>query len=216
MHTIRGRFNGQAIELIDDAPVGGAAYVLVTFLEGSLELAAAREQRRSVSVAMYSLDRYREPLRKGMAIEPPPIDRQRPFSVGEVMTRKIVAVPPSTNVMDAMHLMHREGITSVLVEQSSSHDWGIMTIRDVLRRIVSANRAPEQVLVGEIATRPLIYVTPETSLHDCSQLMIARNIRRAVVQQSGEPVGIISDTDIFQVVEERGWGPPPAMEDDHL
>ena len=216
MHTVRGRFNGKTIELIDDAPAEGAAYVLVTFLEGSLELAAARQQRRSVSVAMYSLDRYREPLRKGMAIEPPPIDRQRPFSVGEVMTRKIVAVSPSTNVMDAMHLMHREGITSVLVEQDGDRGWGIMTMRDVLRRIVSADRAPEQVLVDEIATRPLIYVTPATSLHDCSQLMIARNIRRAVVQQSGEPVGIISDTDIFQVVEERGWGPPPAMEDDHL
>jgi isocitrate dehydrogenase len=216
MYTVRGRFNGKTIELIDDAPAESPAYVLVTFLEGSLELAAARQQRRSVSVAMYSLDRYREPLRKGMAIEPPAIDRQRPFSVGEVMTRKIVAVPPSTNVMDAMHLMHREGITSVLVEQAGEREWGIMTMRDVLGRIVSAGRAPEQVLVDEIATRPLIYVTPETSLRDCSELMIARNIRRAVVQQGGEPVGIISDTDIFQVVEERGWGPPPPLEDDHL
>jgi hypothetical protein len=37
-----------------------------------------------------------------------------------------------------------------------------------------------------------------------------------VVQQGGEPVGIISDTDIVQVVEERGWGPPLPLEDDHL
>ena len=86
----------------------------------------------------------------------------------------------------------------------------------MLKRIVNANRAPEDVKVGEIATRPLIDVTAETSLRDCSQLMIDKNIRRAVVSQGGEPVGIISDTDLFQVVEERGWGPPEPVEEDHL
>ena len=216
MQTIPGRFNGKTIELLDDAPVSQEAYVLVTFLEGSMELAAARQQRRSVSVAMFSLDRYRQSLAQTMARPSPTIDRQRPFAVGEIMTRKVIAVPPSSNVMEAMHLMHQQGITSVLVEPGDSTDWGIMTMRDVLRRIVNANRAPEEVLVGEIATRPLIYISADTSLRDCSALMLEKNIRRAVVQEEGRPIGIVSDTDIFQVVEERGWGPPPPMEDDHL
>jgi CBS domain-containing protein len=216
MQTIPGRFNGTTIELLDDAPTDGEAYVLVTFLAGSMELAAARQQRRSVSVAMYNLDRYREPLRRQMSKPSPTIDRQRPFSVGEVMTRKVIAVPGDTNVMDAMHLMHQQGITSVLVEPGEGGDWGIMTMRDVLKRIVNANRAPEEVPVGEIASRPLIAVAADMSLRDCSQLMIDKNIRRVVVQVEDQPAGIISDTDIFQVVEERGWGPPPLMEDDHL
>jgi CBS domain-containing protein len=216
MQTVRGRFNGTTIELIDDPPTGDEAYVLVTFLEGSMEVAAARQRRSEVSVAMYSLDRYREPLKQHMAIPSPAIDRQRPFSVGEVMTRKVITALPSTNVMEAMHLMHQHGITSILVEPDAAGSWGIMTMRDVLKRIVNANRAPEEVLIGEIATRPLIYVLAETSLRDCGELMIDKNIRRAVVQQEGRPIGIISDTDIFQVVEERGWGPQPALEDDQL
>ena len=216
MQTIPGRFNGKTIELLDDAPVSQEAYVLITFLEGSMELAAARQQRRSVSVAMFSLDRYRQSLAQTMAKPSPAIDRQRPFAVGEIMTRKVIAVPPSSNVMDAMHLMHQQGITSVLVEPGDGGDWGIMTMRDVLRRIVNANRAPEEVLVGEIATRPLIYISADTSLRECSRLMLDKNIRRAVVQEEGRPVGIVSDTDIFQVVEERGSGPPPPVEDDHL
>ncbi|HEX9373915.1 MAG TPA: CBS domain-containing protein [Roseiflexaceae bacterium] len=213
MQTIPGRFNGKTIELLDEAPVGGESYVLVTFLEGSMELAAARQQRRSVSVAMFSLDRYRQPLAQRMAKPSPSIDRQRPFSVSEVMTRKVIAVPQPTSVMEAMHLMHQQGITSVLVEPGADGEWGIMTMRDILRRIVNAERTPEDVPVGEIATRPLIYVTAETSLRECSELMINKNIRRAVIKEGEQPVGIISDTDIFQVVEERGWGPPPPAED---
>lgn len=216
MHTVPGRFNGRTIELLDDAPVTGDAYVLVTFLEGSMELAAARQQRRSVSVSMYSFDVYRQSLAKTMAKPSPAVDRQRPFSVSEVMTRKVIAIAPSSNVMEAMHLMHQQGITSVLVEPGDYGEWGIMTMRDVLKRIVTANRAPEDVTVGEIATRPLIYVTADTSLRDCSQLMIDKNIRRAVVREGDQPIGIVSDTDIFQVVEERGWGPPPPVEEDPL
>ncbi|MBS1968526.1 MAG: CBS domain-containing protein [Chloroflexi bacterium SZAS-1] len=216
MYTISGRFNGQTIELLEAPPTNGEAYVLVTFLEGSMEVAAARGQRRSVSVSMYNLDAYRQSLAKSMAKHSPSVDRQRPFSVSEVMTRKVISIAPSANVMEAMHLMHQQGITSVLVEPGADGDWGIMTMRDVLKRIVNANRAPEEVSVGEIATRPLIYVTADTSLRDCSQIMIDKNIRRAVVSEDDQPVGIISDTDLFQVVEERGWGPPEQMEEDHL
>jgi signal-transduction protein with cAMP-binding, CBS, and nucleotidyltransferase domain len=216
MQTIRGRFNGTTIELMEDPPITDEAYVLVTFLEGSMEVAAARQRRSSGNVALYSLDRYREPLKQHMAIPSPAIDRQRPFSVGEVMTRKVVTAPAWTNVMDAMRLMHQQGITSILVEPDDADSWGIMTMRDVLKRIVNANRAPEEVLIGEIATRPLISITPETSLRDCGELMIDKNIRRAVVHEANQPIGIISDTDIFQVVEERGWGPQPELEEDQL
>lgn len=216
MQTLRGHFNGKTIELLDDPPSTDESYVLVTFLEGSMELAAARQRRPSVSVPMYSFDRYRTQLRERMAKPSPTIDRHRPFSVGEVMTRKIISIASTKNVLDAMHLMHQHGITSVLVEPDTTGEWGIMTMRDVLKRIVNANRAPEEVTVGDIATRPLIYVPIDTSLHDCSELMIKANIRRAVIREEGQPIGIISDTDIFQMVEERGWEPEQPLEDDHM
>jgi signal-transduction protein with cAMP-binding, CBS, and nucleotidyltransferase domain len=38
-------------------------------------------------------------------------------------------------------------------------------------------------------------------------MMVNSRVRRVVIYQDDMPVGIISDTDIFQFVEERGWGP---------
>ncbi len=207
MHTVRARFNGTTIELLDEVPVSGAAYVLVTFLEGSLETAAARGRPRSVSVSTFSFDSYSEPLRRRLGSQPGEQREPHPFTVGEVMTRKIISIGPEELVSRAMHVMHQHGITSILVEAENRGEMGIMTMRDVLRRIVSANRSPDEVRVGEIASRPLIYVPPTLGLRECSKLMIDSNIRRAVVSEHGRAVGIISDTDIFQVVEERGWGP---------
>jgi|GEM_PF-3735547 len=64
MFTVRGRFDGKTIELLEPPPVDEETFVLVTFLEGPLETAAARESRRAVSVAMFSLDRYAGPLKQ--------------------------------------------------------------------------------------------------------------------------------------------------------
>jgi len=59
--------------------------------------------------------------------------------------------------------------------------------------------------VGDIATRPLITVPSHTSLHDCSTRLLVANIRRVVVEKDGVPVGIVSDTDLFRVVDDHGW-----------
>jgi len=203
VQTVHGRFDGATVVLTEEAPTQGEAHVLVTFLAGSLESAAARDERlQTPGDRLRPLHVYGEELRRQMQSQ-----HQR-FTVGAIMTRKIVTVLATVKVTSAINLMRQQGITSVLVEpETKTEAWGIMTVRDLLRQIVVANRSPEEVSVGEIATKPLICVKPELSLRDCGQLMIDSNIRRVVVAQDNQPIGIISDTDIFQIVQERGWGP---------
>lgn len=194
MKTVRGQFNGNLVELLEDAPVEGRAYVLVTFLEGPLEIAAARGQRLQRDVV-----RPPTAYRYGGSMFPR-------FTIGALMTRDVITIAASSSVADATHLMRQKGITSVLVEPGNGGEWGIMTMRDVLTKIVGEDRSPADVTVGTIASRPLITAAPEMGLRDCSKMMIDQNIRRVVVMQDGRPMGIVSDTDIFQFVEERGWG----------
>lgn len=203
VQTVHGRFDGATVILTEEAPTQVESQVLVTFLEGSLESAAAREERlQTSSDRLRPIHVYGEELRRQLRSQ-----HQR-FTVGAIMTRKIVTVLATVKVTSAINLMRQQGITSVLVEpETKTEAWGIMTVRDLLRQIVVANRSPEEVSVGEIATKPLICVKPELSLRDCGQLMIDSNIRRVVVAQDNQPIGIISDTDIFQIVQERGWGP---------
>ncbi len=124
-------------------------------------------------------------------------------SVGALMTRGIVAVAGSAPLRDTTHLMRTRGITSVVIEPDSAGVWGIMTMRDVLKKIVREGRPINGLTVEAIATRPLITVSPELSLKDCADLMVEQNIRRVVVAKDGQPIGIISETDIFRSVEER-------------
>jgi isocitrate dehydrogenase len=128
-----------------------------------------------------------------------------PTSVDDIMTRRLVSVAPDAGVDQAMHLMREHGVSSVLVEPGPDGAWGIMTQRDVVKRIVNANRSPAGARVADISSRPLITVPSHTSLHDCSSRMLESNIRRVVVERDGVPVGIVSDTDLFRLVDAHGW-----------
>ncbi|RME42268.1 MAG: CBS domain-containing protein [Chloroflexi bacterium] len=121
------------------------------------------------------------------------------------MTSPVVTVEPTMSVTGALHLMREQGISSVLVDLGDE-GWGIMTQRDVLNKVVAQNKNPDHLEVREIMSSPLITVPPDTEIRDCSVIMIENNIRRLPVESDGEIVGIISDTDIFAAVEQRGWG----------
>lgn len=131
-----------------------------------------------------------------------------PHIVEEIMTAPVITVPASMPIEDALHLMREKKIHSVVVEPDRPGGaYGIMTQRDVLRKVVAADRPLLNVTVADLMSSPLITVSPETPIKQCSIIMLDANIRRAVVMKSGRLVGIVSDTDIFQSVEERGWGP---------
>lgn len=193
MKVLHGRIHERTVELLDGGDLHDGAHVLVLVLEGEMERAAARSSR----------------LTAGQPVPEPVVEHTHiatPTTVGEVMTEELVTVNPRMPVTEAMHLMAAQGITSVLVEPGAAGGWGIMTMRDVLSRIVRANRSAELIAVGELASRPLITVAPEMSIGECSDLLIERRIRRIVILQDERPIGIVSDTDIFRVVEQHGWG----------
>ncbi len=123
-------------------------------------------------------------------------------SVGTVMTRAVVAVPAEAPLRDTAIYMRGRGIHSVIVKPDASGEWGIMTMRDVLKKVVRDGRAVDGLTVGDLTTRPLLSVSPDTPIAECAALMVERNIRRLAVVEHGEPIGIISETDIFSHVAE--------------
>jgi isocitrate dehydrogenase len=132
--------------------------------------------------------------------------RRRPASAGGIMSPYQVVGGVET-VDSAMHVMREHGLNAILVEPNAEGEWGIMTKRDVLRRIVVPNRSPAGVTVDEIASRYLITCDLETPLLQVARQMMNNGIRRVVVMEDGQPLGIVTEADLFRTVEEGGWGP---------
>jgi isocitrate dehydrogenase len=172
-------------------------------MQGGVDYEAKRRARLQ---AIEDERRQREAQRAERPYTEMEASGRQPLTVGEIMS-PVRAVPGDTTVGRAMRYMREQGISSVLVEPCGRDGWAIMTQRDVVKRIVLGQRSPAQVKVAEIASRPLVMLPPGTSLFDCGQKMLAANVRRVVVGEGEQPIGIVSDTDIFRLIDRFGWNP---------
>lgn len=121
-------------------------------------------------------------------------------TAAEVMTRHVVDIEPEALVSDAMEKMKQWNVTSLLVQRHDATDtWGFMTQSDVIEKVIAHGLDPHTVHVHEIMTKPVITVPPNCSLQDCAALMARADIRRVLVFDGQDIVGIVSSSDIFNV-----------------
>ncbi len=120
-------------------------------------------------------------------------------TAADVMTRNVVSIHPNATVAEAMQRMREKGVSSLLVEPRSDMDtYGFMSRRDIVEKVVAKGRRPEDCLVTDIMSKPLITVPPDCDLRDCAILMNKAGIRRVLVFDGQKIVGIVSNTDILE------------------
>ncbi|HQD56949.1 MAG TPA: isocitrate/isopropylmalate family dehydrogenase, partial [Candidatus Competibacteraceae bacterium] len=180
---------------------------------GDLIIAKMRQQGAALREEMARRRKAQEDARKALedARVADPVQAmiasgRMPTTVGGIMSPVVIARNEEL-VNVAMHQMIDQGVNAVMVEPDESGQWGVMTDRDVLKKVISVNRSPARVKVGEIATRPLVTVKRDISLAEAAQRMAEANVRRVIVEMDGKPVGMVTDNDLFRTVEVFGWGP---------
>ncbi len=141
------------------------------------------------------------------------ITKSQVHTAADVMGREEVYISAEATVSQALATMEAENVFSLIVRpKQKGGELGIVTQRDIISKVVAQERDPDTLQVGEICSAPLITVSPDTSIDECSAIMIQHNIRRLPVKEGHDIIGVVRDTDIFAAVEERGWGPEVAPE----
>ncbi|MEM1942902.1 MAG: CBS domain-containing protein [Candidatus Caldarchaeum sp.] len=120
--------------------------------------------------------------------------------VGDVMTANVLTASPDDTVYRVASLMASRGVGSCVVVRDDK-PVGIVTERDIVRRLVAAGLSPKRVKVGEIMSSPVIVVGEKTNLDEAAAVMARNRIRRLVVVRGEEVVGIVSVTDLIRSAE---------------
>jgi CBS domain-containing protein len=115
---------------------------------------------------------------------------------------KLVSVGPDATVVNAAIVMneHRIGAVAVIQEERII---GMFTERDVLKRVVAAQRDPATTRVTEVMSDEVVCCTPETPIGEARAAMKNRRIRHLPVVDGGRTVGLISigDLNAYEVVD---------------
>lgn len=110
--------------------------------------------------------------------------------------RPILTIEQAETVLSATQRMNEHSVGALLVTESGRL-CGIFTERDVLRRVVAAQRNPAETNVRDVMTTNMACCSPETSVDDARAIFKTHRIRHLpVVGGDGELVGVISIGDL--------------------
>lgn len=120
------------------------------------------------------------------------------LKVKDVMVTDLVTVDANLNLKEAVKRMNDYEIGCLLVTERESLV-GILTERDVLRRVVAETRNPEKTLVKEVMSSSLIVVDSETSLEEAVELMFEKKVKKLPVVKNRKLIGLLTLTDIARI-----------------
>jgi signal-transduction protein with cAMP-binding, CBS, and nucleotidyltransferase domain len=118
--------------------------------------------------------------------------------VRDLMARNIITIQAEDNIMKAASVMDENGVSSVVVKEGNEFS-GMITERNIISRVVSKGLDPQKIKVSEVMSTPLITISPDATIEEAARKMRDNKIRRLLVEENHQKIGIIAESDIVRV-----------------
>ena len=122
-----------------------------------------------------------------------------PIRIRDLMVDELHAIDGLATVADAMALMKRHGVSSLVVNRRNEDDeLGLVVVADIARGVIADNRAPERVNVYEIMSKPLLTLRENMLAKYAVRLLVRFELSRAVVvDHERNAVGMVTLRDLI-------------------
>lgn len=120
-----------------------------------------------------------------------------PMKIADLMVKNVKTVELGDTVKNAAKIMNKNKIGSIIVAMGDEA-LGIITERDILKKIVASGKNPAKIRCKEIMSDKLLSVDISSEVVDAIEMMTKHKIKKLVVTKNGKLIGIVSITDILQ------------------
>lgn len=117
--------------------------------------------------------------------------------VNEIMTMAVQAVPPELDAESAWHLMHDARIRHLAVTRARRLV-GVVSERDLGNGRASAQRKGR--CVADLMTTDVVSIGPAATIREAANLLRGRVIGCLPVLDKGKVVGIVTTTDLLDLI----------------
>ncbi|MBC7101425.1 CBS domain-containing protein [Methanothermobacter tenebrarum] len=133
------------------------------------------------------------------------------MKVEDVMTTTVKVMPDTQQVSYARNLMLKHGISHIVVVDSERKPVGIVTEKDITRKLRVAGptwrrRPIDKISIKRVMSKDLISVPATADIREAVDIMLRNNISSLPVVEDGKLVGIITKTDLLRVYNEKCKG----------
>jgi len=115
--------------------------------------------------------------------------------VQDIMEKNVITLEYNKSALDASKILKEKEI-SFLVIQKDGNPIGLVTERDIVRKIAAEDKKSSEVSIQEVMSKNFKWVKPEEDIENAIQKMLNNNIRRLLVLNNDKLVGVITQTDL--------------------
>src|SRR5687768_2054362 len=123
-------------------------------------------------------------------------------TVRNILERKgkaVFTVSPDTFVYDALETLENKNVGALVVVENGNFI-GLFTERDYARKVILKGRSSRETLVRDIIADRTPYVTLDTTIEQCMELMTEKYVRHLPVLEENAVVGVVSIGDVVKFI----------------
>jgi CBS domain-containing protein len=122
------------------------------------------------------------------------------IKIEDWMSKPVRSVTSDTPLKVAIDLMDQNNIGGLPVVEKGDRPVGVITERDILRRVCAKKVDIEGAKVSDIMTKNPVTVDHSASILEVTRLMSENNFRRLLVVKNGKLIGVITAKDVIEVL----------------
>ena len=126
--------------------------------------------------------------------------------VRDLMRKNPYTVAESASIQDTARIMNDKKVSSLVILDEDNNPVGLVTERDLVRKVCINDLPTNRVSNKEIMSSPLITIDSESSATTATDLMLKNNVRHLLVidnesKDNNQPIGIITPLDLVRYEE---------------
>jgi CBS domain-containing protein len=126
--------------------------------------------------------------------------------VRDLMRKNPYTVAESASIQDTARIMNEKKVSSLVILDEDNNPVGLVTERDLVRKVCINDLPTNRVTNKEIMSSPLITIDSESSATTATDLMLKNNVRHLLVidnesKDNNQPIGIITPLDLVRYEE---------------
>ena len=128
------------------------------------------------------------------------------ISIGQLMSDRLHTINISSSAQKASKKMRDENISSLVVTDDYNKPAGIVTERDLVRKVCVNDASSGNTQIKDIMSLPLLTIDAGASVEKAANIMIQNRVRHLLVIENNDtskPLGIVTPSDFAVYLKEN-------------
>ena len=122
--------------------------------------------------------------------------------VRDIMEKNVITVEHDKTVLDASIILKEKEISFLVIMQDGRPS-GVVSERDIVRKITAEDRVASQVKLEEVMSRNFRWVEPDTAIEAAVQKMLNSSVRRLIILHDGDLAGVVTQTNLTEFLRSK-------------